>query len=86
MEHKEILSREIQNLNPQQAREVLRYVGYVKSLSDTDKTEVQTSQTNRRQAILDGFRKLRELGTFDAIDDPAEWQRNIRKDRPLPGR
>lgn len=40
MGHKEILSREIQNLNPQQAREVLRYVGYVKSLSGADKTSL----------------------------------------------
>jgi hypothetical protein len=32
------------------------------------------------------LRKLRELGTFKEIVDPVAWQREIRKDRPLPGR
>jgi len=31
------------------------------------------------------FEKLAELGGID-IDDPIAWQREIRKDRPLPGR
>jgi hypothetical protein len=29
---------------------------------------------------------LQKLGTFKAIKDPMKWQREIRKDRPLPGR
>ena len=29
---------------------------------------------------------LAEKGTFDHIEDPVAWQREIRKDRPLPGR
>jgi hypothetical protein len=32
------------------------------------------------------LRKLRELGTFKQIADPVAWQREIRQDRPLPGR
>ncbi len=32
------------------------------------------------------FEKLRELNPFRAIEDPVAWQREIRKDRPLPGR
>jgi hypothetical protein len=35
---------------------------------------------------LAALRKLRELGTFKEITDPVAWQREIRKDRPLPGR
>jgi len=30
--------------------------------------------------------ELARLGTFSEIEDPVEWQREIRKDRPLPGR
>ena len=33
--------------------------------------------------------RLNELihaGTFNHIDDPVEWQRSLRIDRPLPGR
>lgn len=38
----------------------------------------------RRQ---EAFQKLREMGgLYDAIPDPAAWQREIRQDRPLPGR
>ena len=32
------------------------------------------------------LRMLAEKGTFDHIEDPVAWQREIRKDRPLPGR
>ncbi len=38
----------------------------------------------RRKAAL---QKLCDLGGLrEAIPDPAAWQREIRKDRPLPGR
>lgn len=29
---------------------------------------------------------LADMGTFAEIEDPVAWQREIRKDRPLPGR
>ena len=29
---------------------------------------------------------LADMGTFDEIEDPVAWQREIRKDRPLPAR
>ena len=32
------------------------------------------------------FEELARLGTFDDIEDPVEWQREIRKDRPFEGR
>jgi hypothetical protein len=35
----------------------------------------------------EAFAKLRELGGLrDAIPDPMAWQRELRQDRPLPGR
>ena len=35
----------------------------------------------------EAFKKLRELGGLrDAIPDPMAWQRELRVDRPLPGR
>ena len=39
-----------------------------------------------RQAIQEAIRKLQETGAFQAIKDPLAWQREIRKDRSLPGR
>ena len=32
------------------------------------------------------FQELADMGAFSEIDDPVAWQREIRKDRPLPGR
>lgn len=39
-----------------------------------------------RETALAALRQLRKLGTFKKITDPVAWQREIRKDRPLPGR
>lgn len=39
-----------------------------------------------KEDALAALRKLRELGTFKEIADPVAWQREIRQDRPLPGR
>ena len=34
----------------------------------------------------EAFEKLRQLNPFREIADPVAWQKEIRKDRPLPGR
>jgi hypothetical protein len=39
-----------------------------------------------REAALAALRQLQERGTFRQITDPVAWQREIRQDRPLPGR
>jgi hypothetical protein len=39
-----------------------------------------------KEDALAALRKLRDLGTFKKIADPVAWQREIRKDRPMPGR
>jgi hypothetical protein len=39
-----------------------------------------------KEDALAALRKLRDLGTFKKIADPMAWQREIRKDRPMPGR
>lgn len=38
---------------------------------------------DRIQEIL---RQLQEAGAYKDIKDPVAWQREIRRDRPLPGR
>ena len=32
------------------------------------------------------FQELADMGAFAEIDDPVAWQREIRRDRPLPDR
>jgi hypothetical protein len=36
--------------------------------------------------VLAAFERLAAAGTFADIEDPVAWQREVRKDRPLPGR
>ncbi len=35
---------------------------------------------------VEALRKIAALGGIKSIPDPVKWQREIRKDRPLPGR
>ena len=44
------------------------------------------SGDNEGKSIVELFQALADLGTFADIGDPVEWQREQRKDRPLPGR
>ena len=47
-------------------------------------TRATPEMVARRKAA---FQQLRELGGLrGAIPDPSAWQREIRQDRPLPGR
>lgn len=38
------------------------------------------------QAVKKAIRNLQAVGAFRTIKDPVAWQREVRKDRPLPGR
>jgi antitoxin component of MazEF toxin-antitoxin module len=38
------------------------------------------------EAFRKAVKKLQEVNAFSSIKDPVTWQREIRKDRPLPDR
>ena len=40
----------------------------------------------RRERMAKALEKLASINAFSGISDPSEWQREVRKDRPLPGR
>jgi hypothetical protein len=44
------------------------------------------NQITQRQALSEAFEAALGSHAFADISDPAAWQREIRKDRPLPGR
>ena len=48
--------------------------------------EDEQALAERRESLLALLEELAALNTFAEIDDPVEWQREIRRDRPLPGR
>lgn len=39
-----------------------------------------------RRTPLEALKELRKLGAFADVADPVAWQRQQRRDRPLPGR
>lgn len=41
---------------------------------------------DRRRRMAEALENLAAADAFSEISDPSEWQRDIRKDRPLPGR
>lgn len=43
-------------------------------------------QKSQRDALKKSLEKLAKMKVFADIKDPVEWQRQIRRDRPLPGR
>ena len=52
-----------------------------------DKSDLNQYKANSdMDKAVSALEKLAELGTFSEIEDPVAWQREIRKDRPLPGR
>lgn len=61
------------DLNPEQPVEVT-------ILDEPDQT------ADRRKRMAEALEKLAASDAFSEISDPVEWQREIRKDRPLPGR
>jgi hypothetical protein len=44
------------------------------------------AQSQDRKAIQRAIRNLQKVHAYSDIKDPVAWQREIRKDRPLPGR
>jgi len=39
-----------------------------------------------RKAVQQAIKNLQQIGAFRTIKDPVAWEREIRQDRPLPGR
>ena len=48
--------------------------------------EVTKSEDDEIKPISHYLQALADMGTFADIEDPVAWQREQRKDRPLPGR
>ena len=47
--------------------------------------EIESDDSTRGARMAAALEKLAENDTFSEINEPVEWQRRIRQDRPLPG-
>ena len=50
------------------------------------KTQLPVAPLARRRAVVRAMKELQAMHAFENIKDPVAWQREIRQDRPLPGR
>ena len=80
----EQIQKQISQLPPDKQSEVLDFVTFLQQQAIN--AQSASAEAERRKRLKKAFATLAELGTFADITDPVEWQRQIRKDRPLPGR
>ncbi|MBX7211581.1 MAG: hypothetical protein K1X78_24960 [Verrucomicrobiaceae bacterium] len=58
-----------------------------KKVRVTAQVEVAEEETTlSHSAGWDALSRIADRGGLDSIDDPVAWQRELRQDRPLPGR
>ena len=74
----------LNRLPPEKQNEVLDFVTFLQER--THSMPPVSAELERGKRIKAALLKLAELKVFADIKDPVEWQRQIRKDRPLPGR
>ena len=80
----EQIEKQLRDLPPEKQIEVLDFVTFLQQRVQATRSEA--TEEERRKRLKKAFETLAEIGTFSEITDPVEWQRQIRKDGPLPGR
>jgi hypothetical protein len=80
----EQIQEQMKHLPPEKQGEVLDFVTFLQQ--KVNSAQSISADAERGKRIRAALEKLAELGTFADIADPVEWQKQIRKDRPLPGR
>ena len=80
----EQIQQQLNTLPPEKQTEVLDFITSLKNQAQS--AQAAFAEQERKKRLKKAFETLAELGTFADITDPVEWQRQLRKDRPLPGR
>ncbi|MBA4379248.1 MAG: hypothetical protein C0393_00900 [Anaerolinea sp.] len=80
----EQIEKQLSILPPEKQSEVLDFITFLQQRAQSARSA--SAEEERGKRIKAALQTLAELGTFADITDPVEWQRQIRKDRPLPGR
>jgi len=80
----EEIQQRLGNLPLEKQSEVLDFVAFLQERAGI--AQSASTKAKRKKRLLSVFAALAATGTFAEIPNPVEWQRSIRKDRPLPGR
>lgn len=85
MNRVEMVQMYMQNLPEEMQNEILDFVVFLMKRYGRKQDRISNIKT-RREILKKAFENLASSKTFADIDDPAAWQREIRRDRSLPGR
>ncbi|MEK7278614.1 MAG: DUF2281 domain-containing protein [Chloroflexota bacterium] len=80
----EQIQQQLSALPPEKQSEVLDFIAFLQERARSARSA--SVEAEREKHIKEAFSQLAKLKTFADIADPVEWQRQIRMDRPLPGR
>ena len=80
----EEIQQRLSNLPLDKQSEVLDFVAFLQERAGI--VQSTSTKSKRKKRIKSVLASLADMGTFAEITDPVEWQRRIRRDRPLPGR
>jgi len=79
----EQIQKQLRTLPPDKQDEVLDFIAFLRNRSPVSAT---APNSERGKQIKASFQQLAKMKTFSEITDPTKWQRETRRDRPLPGR
>jgi hypothetical protein len=78
----EQIHRNIQELALDKQKEVLDFVLFLRGRAGN----APEPRKNRQEIMRESLENLAKMNTFAGIEEPVEWQRDMRRDRSLPGR
>lgn len=81
----QVLHEAVDQLHPADVNQVLDFIGYLKEKRGT-RLKADETEEERQAAIEQALEALIASDVASRFGDPLEWQREVRKDRPLPGR
>jgi uncharacterized protein (DUF488 family) len=78
---------QVQSLTPdEQLRLLEELAALIRQRVISQNQDANLSHSLRGQEIVDILEKIAASNIFANVSDPVEWQRELRQDRPLPGR
>jgi len=81
----EQIQKDIAELPSDKQKEVIDFILFLRQRQQSAITPPAPDE-KRAQGIKKSLQKLAKMRLFADIDHSVDWQRNLRQDRPLPGR
>lgn len=79
-----LIAEHAEHLRPAEQKEVLDFVLFLEQRERPRSSEFDAEERGR--LLAEALRQLQAANPFKDVTDPVAWQREMRQDRPLPGR